>query len=135
MKTLPVNISVFAIALLSMLNVSCEESFLYEDYKYTAPLNTGDGLETGTPEELNIDTNYLFSAADAVQRGKYGEVHSMLIYTDNKLILEEYFQGHTYQWDAPGHKGENVAWNRETQHCIHSDTKSITIALYWHRHR
>ena len=50
----------------------------------------------------------------------------MLIFKDDVLVFEDYNEGHKYQWDAPGHKGDFVAWNREMQHCIHSDTKSIT---------
>jgi CubicO group peptidase (beta-lactamase class C family) len=50
----------------------------------------------------------------------------MLIYKNDKLVFEEYFQGHTYQWDAPGHYGKHVTWNREMPHCIHSDSKSFT---------
>jgi len=50
----------------------------------------------------------------------------MLIYKDGKLVVEEYFDGHKYQWDASGHHGELVTWDRDMLHCIHSDTKSFT---------
>ncbi len=50
----------------------------------------------------------------------------MLIYKDGKLVLEEYFQGHKYQWNTPNHYGDWVTWNRSMQHCAHSVTKSIT---------
>jgi len=56
----------------------------------------------------------------------YGEVHSMLIFKDNKLVFEEYLQGHKYQWDAPYHHGEWTIWNRKMLHGVKSVTKSIT---------
>jgi len=60
--------------------------------------------------------------------GRYPEVHSMLIFKDDKLVFEEYFAGHDYQWDGPNHHGELVNWNWSMPHHIHSDTKSITSA-------
>ncbi|MEZ4962020.1 MAG: serine hydrolase domain-containing protein [Saprospiraceae bacterium] len=65
---------------------------------------------------------------DKIVGGQYPEVHAMLIYKDGKLVLEEYFQGHEYKWDAPMHHGDWVTWNRDKLHQIHSDTKSITSA-------
>lgn len=128
MKTLKINIPIIAIAILIMLNVSCGESFVYEDYKYKVPEKTGDGLETGTLEEANLDSNYLYKAIDAIYKSKHNEVHSMLIYKNDKLVLEEYFQGHKYQWDAKKYHGELVQWDRTMQHPIMSCTKSFTSA-------
>jgi len=67
-------------------------------------------------------------AVNDINRGKFKEVHSLLIFKDNKLVFEEYFAGHKYQWDGPNYYGDLVAWDRSTLHCIHSDTKSITSA-------
>jgi len=44
-------------------------------------------------------------------------------------VLEEYFPGHKYQWDAPYHLGEWVSWDRDMSHHLMSSTKSITSAL------
>ncbi len=95
-------------------------------YAYQPPENINDGLDVGTLDEVNIDFELIEKAMSDINRGKYGEVHSMLIFKDGKLVLEEYFEGHKYQWDAPDHHGELVTWNRSMQHVIHSDTKSIT---------
>ena len=74
---------------------------------------------------MGIDEELIRNAVGRVDNGKYGEIHSMLIYKNNNLVFEDYYEGHQYQWDAPGHFGEYVTWNRDMQHCIHSDTKSI----------
>lgn len=93
---------------------------------YQSPENADDGLEAGSIEEVNIDQALIEKAINDINRGKYGEVHSLLIYKDGKLVVEEYFTGHKYQWDAPNHYGELVSFDRLIPHHIHSVTKSIT---------
>jgi CubicO group peptidase (beta-lactamase class C family) len=97
-------------------------------YDYEPPEGINDGLDVGTLDEVNVDFELIEKAMSDINRGKYGEVHSMLIFKDDKLVLEEYFEGHEYQWDAPNHHGALVAWNRSMMHDIHSVTKSITSA-------
>ena len=65
-------------------------------------------------------------AVGRLYKGKYKEVHSMLIHKDNKLVFEEYYKGHKYKWDAPKHHGEWVTWDRTMLHDVKSVTKSIT---------
>lgn len=67
-------------------------------------------------------------AVDGIGKGKYGEIHSLLIYKDSKLVVEEYFVGHDYQWDGPDFQGALVEWGWDTEHNIHSAGKSITSA-------
>ena len=74
---------------------------------------------------MNIDVQPIEKAVNEINRGKYKEVHSLLIFKDDKLVLEEYFPGHKYQWDAPGHHAELVAWDRDMMHVCQSVTKSI----------
>jgi CubicO group peptidase (beta-lactamase class C family) len=124
MKATQKNILAF-LSIFLFLNCNCEKDF-NENWQANAPASIDDGLETGTLEELNIDAKRIAGAVCRIHKGKYGEIHSMLIYKDKKIVFEEYFKGPTYQWDAPGHYGDYVSWNREMQHCIHSDTKSIT---------
>src|SRR5210317_996495 len=105
----------------TVINLSCG----YPDYSYQTPERREDGLNVATLVEVGLEPQPVFDAIRRIKGGKYGETHSILIFKNNKLVLEEYFQGHTYKWDAPGHYGENVKWNKDMQHCIHSDTKSI----------
>jgi CubicO group peptidase (beta-lactamase class C family) len=60
--------------------------------------------------------------------GRYEEVHSLLIIKDNKLVLDEYFTGHEWKWDAPSHHGDPVEWEMSRPHNIHSAAKSLTSA-------
>ena len=112
------------ISILSLLLiVGCQSGY---SYIYQPPENTNDGFDIGTLDEVNIDTTYIEKAVNDISRGKYKEVHSMLIFKDSRLVLEEYFQGHEYKWDAPNHHGELVTWDRSMLHTIMSDSKSIT---------
>ncbi len=119
-----VKISGIVAILLVLATSSCNSTSNGRNYQ--VPEQTTDGLQVASMEQLGFNTSLITDVVDRIERGKYGEVHSILIYKDDKLVLEEYFPGHTYQWDAPGHKGEWVAWDSEMQHCIQSDTKSIT---------
>jgi len=121
--------AIFLISILSLLllSISCQ-SEPSTPYNYQQPENINDGFAVGTLEGANIDANLIAKAVNDINRGKYKEVHSMLIFKDGKLVLEEYFIGHKYQWDAPNHHGELVAWDGTMEHVIHSDTKSVTSA-------
>lgn len=109
------------------LNCSCEQEF-DGNWALNSPVLYNDGLDVGTLEQVNLNKNLIVESIERIRKGKYGEVHSMLIYKDNKLVLEEYFAGHRYNWDSPGHHGEWVSWDRSTLHGVKSVSKSITSA-------
>ncbi|QGY43994.1 serine hydrolase [Maribellus comscasis] len=125
MKLLTIKITVLAVILFMLTDVSYDTVFRNTDYLYRVPELKNDGLKIGTSEEAEIDSRYLADAVKAIKKGKYKEIHSILIFKNNKLVLEEYFQGHTYQWDAPGHKGKWVRWNSEMPHALQSVSKSF----------
>jgi CubicO group peptidase (beta-lactamase class C family) len=110
---------------LIILSTNCEKDFSQQQH-YKPPSDTHDGLQVGSLEKVSMDEDMLSKAAGRIRQGKYGEIHSMLIYKEDMLVFEDYYEGHQYQWEAPGHFGEDIAWDRDRQHCIHSDTKSIT---------
>jgi CubicO group peptidase (beta-lactamase class C family) len=112
---------------LTLLLVGCQSEPAIQ-YTYQQPENINDGLDVGTFSEVGIDPALIEKAVNDINRGKYDEVHSMLIFKDNKLVFEEYFPGHKYQWDGNNYHGDQVDWDTSTLHCIHSDTKSITSA-------
>jgi len=114
-----------SLILLSFLSCTQDPSTLRT---YQLPENIEDGLEVGTLNEVNIDKDLIEKSINDINRGKYGEVHSLLLYKDGKLVLDEYFTGHKYQWERPGHLGDLITWDSSEMHILMSASKSITSA-------
>ena len=119
--------TILIISILLLFNVSCtlEPS---GQYTYLPPENINDGFDVGILDEVNIDSVLIKKAVNKIHCGKYKEVHSMLIFKDDKLVFEEYFKGHKYKWDGADHHGESVTWDRSMEDVMQSVTKSITSA-------
>ncbi len=119
--------TILVLSIVSLLNISCDTNS-GDSYPYNPPVYANDGLEVGTLEEVRIDSQAILKASERIHQGRHGEVHSMLIYKDNMLVFEEYFEGYKYKWDAPEYKGEHVNWNMDMPHNMMSVTKSFTSA-------
>lgn len=78
-----------------------------EDYTYQTPEKTNDGLAVGNIKNVFEKPELIKEMVKETIKGKYPDVHSILIYKDNKLVLEEYFYG----------------YDTNTQHQLRSATK------------
>lgn len=114
------------LSLISLLLTDCTHCI--SEFSYKPPENLSDGLATGSLKDVHIDTAIISRAIKKITCGKFNEVHSLLIYKDKMLVLEEYFQGHNYQWNAPHYYGELVQWKAEMLHPVMSCTKSFVSA-------
>ncbi len=72
-----------------------------------------DGLDVGSPRSAGLDEKALQTMIGKVVDGTYADVHSILLYKDDKLVLEEYF----------------YEYNRNSLHELRSATKSFISAL------
>lgn len=72
-----------------------------------------DEWPTATPASQNLNEETLHDMTAALQKGTYGQVHSLLIARNGALVYEEYFRGATH----------------DGLHQVYSVTKSITSAL------
>ena len=115
------------LAILTLFNAGCQDDFT-GSYPYNPPVNLADGFDVGTLDEVEIDTQMILNASGRIWQGKYGEIHSMLIYRHNRLVFEEYFQGHKFKWDGPYYYGEFIQWKESDLHQVMSCTKSFTSA-------
>ncbi|MBD3289309.1 serine hydrolase [candidate division KSB1 bacterium] len=97
-------------------------------YTYRTPENIHDGLDVGSLADVNMNPVLIEQAAREMHHGKNSEIHSMLIFKDGLLVFEEYFQGHRFKYDEPGHHGKLMTWHRDSLHRMMSVSKSITSA-------
>ncbi len=84
-----------------------------EIYRYTAPVERHDGIATGDIAKTPLGVDTARAIVAGVADGTYPGVHSVLIYQDGKLVLEEYFYG----YDA------------DRQQQLRSATKSVVSAV------
>lgn len=82
-------------------------------YAYKQPKNRKDGLKTGGLDHTGLDKTLLNTMMQEIVKGRYPNVHSILIIKDGKLVFEEYFYEH----------------DRNKLHELRSATKSFVSAL------
>jgi CubicO group peptidase (beta-lactamase class C family) len=82
-------------------------------YLYQQPEKIGDGWETSSLKEEDIDSEKIDEMMHDILSGKDKNIHSILLIKNGKLVLEEYFYG----------------YNRDKLHFLASVSKSITSVL------
>ena len=97
-------------------------------YHYSQPPDLQDGLTIGRAESVGMDSSKLIRAVNDISCGEFNEIHALLIYKEGQLVLEEYFSGFRYQWDAPNYQGDYVSFRRDMLHPTMSVTKSFASA-------
>jgi CubicO group peptidase (beta-lactamase class C family) len=104
-------------------------SFSTATYTYTIPLETTDGWKTSSLNSVGMNVQTMTSLAQKIQNGNYREVHSILIIKNGKLVFEEYWPGHEYDYAGANFHGARITFDRNRRHNTHSVTKSITSAI------
>lgn len=84
-----------------------------EEYEYKTPVKVDDGLQTGKIDEEFKNPASLIKMIEETIKGNYPDVHSILVFKNNKLVLEEYF----YDYD------------KDTPHQLRSATKPFIGAI------
>jgi len=99
-KNFSLIIAIIFVTILSFSFISCKQdpSTLRT---YHTPEKIDDGLEVGSIDEVNIDQELIEQAINDIEQSKYREVHSLLIYKDGRLVVEEYFTGHHFNYYEP----------------------------------
>lgn len=82
-------------------------------------------LSTSNLEEVELDKQVISELIDSIKTGFYPNRHSLLIYKDDKLVLEEYFSGKDENW---GNDLGTVEHNDTVLHDMRSVSKSIVSA-------
>ena len=94
-------------------------------WAYAPPPDIGDGWETGSLEDANIDTEALERMVNALRDTVDHLVQGITLVRHGRLVFEVYFpgRGHPSQGEYP------TAFGRETLHNLSSVTKSFTSTL------
>ena len=77
------------------------------------PEKTGDGWKVASLSQVGIKAGPVADMVEAIQQGYFTNIHSVLLIKNEKLVLEEYFNG----------------YDREKLHPLRSATKSIGSVL------
>jgi CubicO group peptidase (beta-lactamase class C family) len=111
------------LAALLLLSAACRAN------EFQVPPNTADGWQVGTLDEVGLDEKPIAQALQRIDSGRYADVHSLLIVKDGLLVVEEYFPGHAWRYDAEHFQGPYTEFDRDTLHTIMSVTKAFTSAV------
>lgn len=131
MRPIKINIkdARYTILILAIFAISfngCNNCASINDYK--PPIMINDGLNVGTLNMVGMDSNMIARAIGCIYANRFDQIHSMLIYKDNMLVFEKYFEGNKYKYDGPDFYGDRIQWNKDSLHVIMSCTKSLTSA-------
>jgi len=82
-------------------------------YRYQPPPSLDDGIVTGRADARTLPPATAEELVQGVLDGRYADVHSILVYRGDRLLLEEYFYG----------------YDRQRPHQMRSLTKSMVALL------
>jgi len=77
------------------------------------PLALTEDWPSATPAEAGLDVTRIMDLVQRARAGQYGRIGSLLVVRDDRLVVEEYFNG----------------WSAERSHTLQSVTKSVTALL------
>ena len=89
------------------------------------PDDLNDGIKTSTLKKEGIDEAIINKIVAAINSGFYPNIHSLLIYKNEKLVFENYFSGRDQIW------GEDlgvIPHNEYDLHDLRSISKSVVSA-------
>jgi len=107
-------------------------------YHYSPPAQLDDGITTANLNNASIDTQPIFSLMNKAlavnNKTPYQELHSLLIYKDGALVLEEYFSGNNdfidFEHDITRIASPtSIPWQRHKKHYVASVNKALTATL------
>ena len=100
------------------------ETSVAKSYSYSIPVKMNDGLTCTALSNVNMDHKKIESVVNNIIDGDYDDIHSILIYKDGNLALEEYFND---KGKLHSEFINNLYCNRV--HHLSSVTKSVISAL------
>jgi CubicO group peptidase (beta-lactamase class C family) len=111
---------------------------VYGSGEYSAPPQFNDGIKGGNLAVASLDAapiqSLLKRSRKPENEGGFRELHSLLVYKDGFLVLEEYFAGNNdfihFENGVLRDSGrERVQWSRDDKHYVASVNKSLTATV------
>lgn len=115
--------------LLISFSCSLKKSAYQGDSGISQPVQTDDGWLVSSLDSANINPKKLKILVDRISDSTYQDIHSILIVKDGKLVFEQYFKGHSFDYEAEACKGVLMDFSRDVIHNLASVTKSVTSIL------
>jgi CubicO group peptidase (beta-lactamase class C family) len=115
------NINIFAgILFIVATAVGCRQA---TDKNLTTENQTPNyDISISTLEDVGLDKQIITELVDSIKTGFYPHRHSLLIYKDDKLVLEEYFSGHDEIW------GTDIGIIKHSDTVLH-DMRSVSKSV------
>ena len=79
-------------------------------------------ISISTLEDVGLDKQIITELVDSIKTGFYPNRHSLLIYKDDRLVLEEYFSGHDEIW------GTDIGIIKQSDTVLH-DMRSVSKSV------
>jgi CubicO group peptidase (beta-lactamase class C family) len=74
---------------------SCSKDKIQRTFQYNPPEQINDGLDVSSLDSEGIDAALIEYLIDYINSGKYVYIHSIAIIRNDKLVLEQYFNGYS----------------------------------------
>ncbi|TVQ15101.1 MAG: class C beta-lactamase-related serine hydrolase [Balneolaceae bacterium] len=105
-----------------------------QTHTYHKPVQLDDGLKTAGLSDAGLDTDKIGELMNKIAESGYSELHSILIYKDGLLVLEEYYYGNndTIQFEnnvIRDRSPDPIWWSRNGKHYVASVNKALTSTL------
>jgi CubicO group peptidase (beta-lactamase class C family) len=103
-------------------------------YFYQKPLQVDDDIAIGSLTDVGFDTARIHKLMNKIAKPGYRDLHSILIYKDGKLVLEEYYYGNhdTINFEngvIRDRRPKPIWWTRNEKHYIASVNKALTSTI------
>jgi CubicO group peptidase (beta-lactamase class C family) len=96
---------------------------------YQTPQSTSDGWTTASLSEVGMDEKPIDDLLNLLSQPNEHEINGLLVVKDGKLVFESYYPGNDMLFtDQPAFTMKD--FDRDTQHCLASSTKSVTSILF-----
>jgi CubicO group peptidase (beta-lactamase class C family) len=107
------------------ISSSCQNYIRSTNYTYSKPLSLTDSIKTAGLEAAGIDSTQIIKLTKLILADSFPNIHSLLIYRNDKLVYENYFSGKDNDW------GSNLGYIQhgiDDLHDVRSISKSVVAA-------